>query len=265
MGMAASQARYLALTARKTNTEYEGQQINQARTALANQSANLFNQMLGLQVPVPPSTQDFTKTQYSFKDGENASTISNWQQLATPEEDYNYVVTHYYYTDVYTGSEKKLSDPQVQMNSTTASLSDIQALRTQVAVAEAELQRAQEANSEAEAVYQDAVKQLTNAQNKAADLSNYATLSEGIKSCVYDSATGEYTITNADNSTTKFVPYDSLVDKTTADQMISNLVTNNALDSSYIADKSTLCFTEDGTSFARLSDLNILSLSNSVL
>ena len=35
MGMAASQARYLALTARKTNTEWEGQQINQARTALA--------------------------------------------------------------------------------------------------------------------------------------------------------------------------------------------------------------------------------------
>ena len=35
MGMAASQARYLGLTARKTNVEYEGQQINQARTALA--------------------------------------------------------------------------------------------------------------------------------------------------------------------------------------------------------------------------------------
>ena len=54
MGMAASQARYLALTARKTNTEYEGQQINQARTALANQSANLFNRLLGLEVPVAP-------------------------------------------------------------------------------------------------------------------------------------------------------------------------------------------------------------------
>ena len=101
MGMAASQARYLALVARKSNCEYEGQQINQARTALANQSANLFNQMLGLQVPVPPSTQDFTKTQYSYTDGLNDSTISSWQQLATPEEDYNYVVTHYYYTDVY--------------------------------------------------------------------------------------------------------------------------------------------------------------------
>ena len=48
MGMAASQARYLGLTARKTNVEYEGQQINQARTALSNQSASLWNQMLSL-------------------------------------------------------------------------------------------------------------------------------------------------------------------------------------------------------------------------
>ena len=77
MGMAASQARYLALVARKSNCEYEGQQINQARTALSNQSANLFNQMLGLDVPVPPSTQDFTKTQYSYSDGLNSSTISS--------------------------------------------------------------------------------------------------------------------------------------------------------------------------------------------
>ena len=99
MGMAASQARYLALVARKSNCEYEGQQINQARTVLSNQSANLFNQMLGLSVPVPPSTQDFTKTQYSFKDGVNASTISSWEQLSTSDPDYNYVVTHYYYTD----------------------------------------------------------------------------------------------------------------------------------------------------------------------
>ena len=44
MGMAASQARYIALTARKSNVEYEGQQINQSRLLLANQSADLFNQ-----------------------------------------------------------------------------------------------------------------------------------------------------------------------------------------------------------------------------
>ena len=116
MGMAASQARHLALVARKSNCEYEGQQINQARTALANQSANLFNQMLGLKVPVPPSTQDFTKIQYSFTDGINGSTITSWQQLATPEEDYNYVVTHHYNAKINTGSQKKLSDPQVQFS-----------------------------------------------------------------------------------------------------------------------------------------------------
>ena len=68
MGMAASQARYLGLTARKTNTEYEGQQVNQERTALANQSAGLFNQMLALDVPTPPNATDYTKTEYVFTD-----------------------------------------------------------------------------------------------------------------------------------------------------------------------------------------------------
>ena len=81
MGMAASQARYLALTARKTNTEWEGQQINQARTALANQSANLFNRLLGLEVPNAPKTTDYTELQYSFSDGDNESVIDSWQQL----------------------------------------------------------------------------------------------------------------------------------------------------------------------------------------
>ena len=66
MGMAASQARYLGLTARKTNVEYEGQQINQARTALGNQSAALWNQMLGLSVPTVPSITDYTTLTYSF-------------------------------------------------------------------------------------------------------------------------------------------------------------------------------------------------------
>ena len=68
MGMAASQARYLGLAARKTNCEYQGQQINQARTALGNQSAELWNQMLGLSVPTVPNQEDFVSTQYSFSD-----------------------------------------------------------------------------------------------------------------------------------------------------------------------------------------------------
>ena len=114
MGMAASQARYLGLTARKTNCEYEGQQINQARTALANQSANLFNQLLDLEVPVAPKTTDYTEVQYSYTDGENDSVINSWQQLSTADPNNNYIVNHYYKTKVYTGSQKLLSNPQVQ-------------------------------------------------------------------------------------------------------------------------------------------------------
>ncbi len=67
MGMAASQARFLGLTARKTNVEYEGQQVNQQRTALASESAGLFNQMLELQVPTPPSATDYYNTRYVFE------------------------------------------------------------------------------------------------------------------------------------------------------------------------------------------------------
>lgn len=77
MGMAASQARFLGLTARKTNVEYEGQQVNQQRTSLANQSANYYNQLLGMTVPTPPSVQDFTKTVYTFSDGALTNTVTS--------------------------------------------------------------------------------------------------------------------------------------------------------------------------------------------
>ena len=85
MGMAASQARFLNLTARKTNIEYQGQQINQQRTELSNESANLYNQMLSLQVPVPPNTQDYTKVQYTFvmPGGSDEATISQFVQKGT--------------------------------------------------------------------------------------------------------------------------------------------------------------------------------------
>ncbi len=162
MGMAASQARYLALVARKSNCEFEGQQINQARTALSNQSANLFNQMLGLQVPVPPSTQDFTRIQYSYTDGFNSSTISNWQQLAN-DPDYNYVVTHYYYTDRYTGSLKKLSDPQVQFSNTQSQF----ATAAQIQAALKNIETTYEA-------YEAAKLATDQAEAAKADLSEYA-------------------------------------------------------------------------------------------
>ncbi len=70
MGMAASQARFLQLTARRSNIEYQGQQINQERLALANSSAGLFEKMLTLVPPTPPSSQsDKYYTQgYNFTD-----------------------------------------------------------------------------------------------------------------------------------------------------------------------------------------------------
>ena len=86
MGMAASQARFLGLTARKTNVEYEGQQINQQRTTLGNQSANYYNQLLGMQVPVPPSVAEYTKTVYTFEDGSLTNSITS--MIAQPNGEY---------------------------------------------------------------------------------------------------------------------------------------------------------------------------------
>ena len=77
MGMSASQARFLGLTARKNNVEYEGQQVNQQRTVLGNETANYYNDLLGMSVPVPPSPNDYTKTIYTFEDGALTNTITS--------------------------------------------------------------------------------------------------------------------------------------------------------------------------------------------
>ena len=69
MGMAASQARFLGLTARMNNIEYEGQQINQQRTALSNKTASYYSDLLGMAVPTCPSVEEFTQTVYTFNDG----------------------------------------------------------------------------------------------------------------------------------------------------------------------------------------------------
>lgn len=116
MGMAASQARYLGLTARKTNVEYEGQQINQARTALSNQSASLWNQMLSLSVPTVPEITEYTTHQYSFSDGYNNYTLSNIQTVDHEEGGvkYNAQVTYYYNQDSYKSIQSRNTNPQVQ-------------------------------------------------------------------------------------------------------------------------------------------------------
>ncbi|MEB3206836.1 MAG: hypothetical protein VKK59_05770 [Vampirovibrionales bacterium] len=49
MGLAASQGRLLMLTARKSDLELSGQQINQSRMQLANITNQLFNSMSNLE------------------------------------------------------------------------------------------------------------------------------------------------------------------------------------------------------------------------
>lgn len=75
MGMSASQIRYCMLQARKTDIEYQGQQINQQRTTLATQSSAYNTELLTLSVPTPPSTEQYTTTTYSFNYNGNDCTI----------------------------------------------------------------------------------------------------------------------------------------------------------------------------------------------
>ena len=98
MGMAASQARFLNLTARKTNIEYQGQQINQQRTALSNESANLYNQMLVLSVPTPPNTNDYTKVEYTFTVPGSSEEATISQVTKVKNSDNQYTVAYSYVT-----------------------------------------------------------------------------------------------------------------------------------------------------------------------
>ena len=77
MGMSASQARFLSLTARKNNVEFHGQQINQQRTTLSNESANYYSELTNLAVPIPPSIDDYTKISYTFEDGAVNNTLTS--------------------------------------------------------------------------------------------------------------------------------------------------------------------------------------------
>ena len=75
MGMSATQARFLCLTARKNNVEFEGQQINQQRTTLSNESSSYYSELCNMEVPTPPSVDDYTKVAYTFNDGAMTNTI----------------------------------------------------------------------------------------------------------------------------------------------------------------------------------------------
>lgn len=83
MGLAASQARFLGLTARKSNVEYQGQQINQARTALSNEVMGLYQKYNDLKVPVAPSVNEFQKTVYTLDSTYEDYTITNYAKISS--------------------------------------------------------------------------------------------------------------------------------------------------------------------------------------
>lgn len=92
MGLAASQARFLGITARKSNIEYEGQQVNQQRTALAQEVNALYSKLLALDVPVAPNTTEFYETNYSFE-------LTNTKGADNTSYDGSYLIKSYYQND----------------------------------------------------------------------------------------------------------------------------------------------------------------------
>ncbi len=85
MGLAASQARFLGLTARKSNVEYQGQQINQQRVALSNEVMGLYQEYNNLDVPVPPAVNDYQKTVYSLDSTYEDYKIENFTKILEGE------------------------------------------------------------------------------------------------------------------------------------------------------------------------------------
>ena len=96
MGLAASQARFLGLTARKSNVEYQGQQINQARTALSNEVMALYQEYNNLDVPTPPLVNDFVKTVYKIDSTGEDYQISSFSKITDGEYSglYNVILSY---------------------------------------------------------------------------------------------------------------------------------------------------------------------------
>ena len=99
MGMSASQARLIALTARMNDIEYQGQQINQQRTTLSNQINALYSSLLSMDVPTPPSTQDFQKIEYSGSIGATKYSFDSTQVRPTKDNTYSVVLAQVGYGD----------------------------------------------------------------------------------------------------------------------------------------------------------------------
>lgn len=108
MGMSASQARLITLTSRMSDIEYQGQQINQQRTTLAQQANTLYNSLLTLNVPTPPSTQDYTTIKYTGTEGASTFTLGHITPSGTTYSvDLNYTKVGHYMAESGTVSARR--------------------------------------------------------------------------------------------------------------------------------------------------------------
>ena len=93
MGLAASQARFLGLTARKSNVEYQGQQINQQRVALSNEIMGLYTKYNDLEPPVPPAVQDYQKAKYVLDSTYEGYEIESFSKILSGDNEGYYDVS----------------------------------------------------------------------------------------------------------------------------------------------------------------------------
>ena len=259
MGMAASQARYLALVARKSNCEYEGQQINQSRLVLSNQSSELFNQMLGMNVPKAPSKSDFTYTTYTFTDGDNEYTMKKWNHLADASDGYNYVVTYSYNVTQSTGFQRFKRNPQVQFSGA------IPTSATSPAAQVDKINTALNELREAQSKYQNALQEFNNIKNLASRESSYKdkTTITGAKA---EKSGNRYNVTNSSGSYS-YISYDSITDtdkKAAIKNCLDRLAEFGTFEKADYGDNySTIYYNSDTDSIAFAKDLDTLTTSES--
>ena len=88
--MSATQARLIELTARRSDLEYEGQQINQQRLNVSNKINDIYAQMENMVVPTAPSPYDFMVPVTKARDGNSDYNVSQGDDgkfyVAMPEK-----------------------------------------------------------------------------------------------------------------------------------------------------------------------------------
>jgi len=107
MGLAASQARFLSLTARKSDIEYKGQQVNQERTQNAYQMADLVQQLVN-----DPTMENTDPTKYNLIENQITLAQSIDRNL---ELDLKNVDTQHTEVQTEIDSVKKVIDKNVDM------------------------------------------------------------------------------------------------------------------------------------------------------